>query len=143
MPSPNVLDQDFTASGPDEGWVGDLTYLPTAEGWLYLAILLDLYSRKVVGWAMADHLRTELPLDALTMALTERQPAPGQLVQHTDRGCQYTAAAYQAALAEAGVTPSMSRTGNCYDNAVAESFFGTLKAELLPDDGWASRAEAR
>jgi transposase InsO family protein len=142
-PAPNVLDRDFTATGPDERWVGDITYLPTEEGWLYLAILLDLYSRRIVGWAMAEHLRTELPLAALTMALTERRPPPGQLVHHSDRGCQYTAATYQAAMNESGVTVSMSRTGNCYDNAVAESFFGTLKAELLPDDGWATHADAR
>ena len=142
-PAPNVLARDFTATGPDERWVGDLTYLSTDEGWLYLATLLDVYSRRIVGWAMADHLRTELPLEALTMALQQRRPPPGQLVHHTDRGCQYTAGAYQAALDEAGVTGSMSRKGDCYDNAMAESFFGTLKAELVPDDGWPTRAAAR
>jgi transposase InsO family protein len=142
-PAPNLLARDFHADRPDERWVGDITYLPTDEGWLYLAALLDLHSRKVVGWAMADHLRAELALDALAMALTERRPPPGQLTHHTDRGCQYTASAYQAALEEAGIACSMSRSGNCYDNAVAESFFGTLKAELLLGDGWATRAEAR
>ena len=141
--APNLVARTFQASRPNERWVGDITYIPTGEGWLYLATLLDVYSRRIVGWAMADHLRTELALDALTMALQQRRPLPGQLVHHTDRGCQYTARAYQAVLAAHGVTCSMSRAGDCYDNALAESFFGTLKAELVQGQRWPSRRAAR
>ena len=141
--APNLVARTFEASRPNELWVGDITYIPTGEGWLYLATLLDAYSRRIVGWAMADHLRTELALDALTMALQQRRPLPGQLVHHTDRGCQYTARAYQAVLAAHGVTCSMSRAGDCYDNALAESFFGTLKAELVQGQRWPSRRAAR
>ncbi len=121
--------RDFRATAPDRLWVGDITYVATHEGWLYLAVLLDVHSRRVVGWAMADHLRTELALNALAMALRTRRPVAG-LVHHTDRGCQYTADAYQAALAARGTTCSMSRAGECLDNAMAESFFATLKAEV-------------
>jgi putative transposase len=121
----------------------DITYMPTDEGWLYVAVLLDACSRRVVGWAMADHLRTELALDALRMALATRRPAGGELVHHTDRGCQYTANRYQAVLVARGVTCSMSRPGDCYDNAMAESFFGTLKAELIDRQTWPTRAAAR
>jgi putative transposase len=141
--APNLVARTFEASRPNELWVGDITYIPTGEGWLYLATLLDAYSRRIVGWAMAEHLRTELALDALAMALQRRRPLPGQLVQHTDRGCQYTARAYQAVLAAHGVTCSMSRAGDCYDNALAESFFGTLKAELVHGQHWPSRRAAR
>jgi transposase InsO family protein len=141
--APNLVARSFEASRPNELWVGDITYLPTDEGWLYLATLLDVYSRRIVGWAMAEHLRTELALDALTMALQRRCPPPGPLVHHTDRGCQYTAHAYPAVLAAHGVTCSMSRAGNCYDNALAESFFGTLKAELVHGQRWPSRRAAR
>jgi putative transposase len=143
MPWPNVVARQFAAPTLDRLWVGDITYVPTHEGWLYLAVLLDACSRRVVGWAMADHLRTELALDALQMAIRRRQPAPGDLVHHTDRGCQYTAAAYRAVLADQAITGSMSRAANCYDNAMAESFFGTLKAELLDRRSWATRAAAR
>jgi transposase InsO family protein len=123
----------------------DITYVPTDEGWLYAAVLLDACSRRVVGWAMADHLRTELALDALTMALARRRPAAGEggLVHHTDRGCQYTAERYQAVLAAHGVRGSMSRAGNCLDNAMAESFFATLKGELIDRQRWPTRAAAR
>lgn len=141
-PAPNLVARDFTAPAPDRLWLGDITYLPTGEGWLYLAILLDAHSRRVVGWAMADHLRAELPLDALAMALRARRPAPG-LVHHTDRGCQYTAAAYQARLAAHAIVCSMSRSGDCLDNAMAESFFATLKAELVDARIWPTRAAAR
>ncbi len=141
-PAPNLVARDFTAAGPDRLWVGDITYLPTHEGWLYLAVLLDVHSRRVVGWAMADHLRTELALAALAMALRVRRPPPG-LVHHTDRGCQYTAAAYREALAARGVTVSMSRAGECLDNAMAESFSATLKAEIADARVWPSRAAAR
>ena len=142
IPAPNLVARDFAAPAPDALWLGDITYLPTGEGWLYLAVLLDAHSRRVVGWAMADHLRTALALDALAMALRARRPPPG-LVHHTDRGCQYTAAAYQAALARRGLVCSMSRSGDCLDNAMAESFFATLKAEVTDARPWPTRAAAR
>ena len=141
-PAPNLVARDFTAAAPDRLWIGDITFVPTQEGWLYLAVLLDVYSRRVIGWAMADHLRAELALDALAMALHARRPSPG-LVHHTDRGGQYTAAAYQDALAARGLVCSMSRAGECLDNAMAESFFSTLKAELVDTRSWATRAVAR
>ena len=141
-PAPNLVARDFSAPAINRLWLGDITYVATAEGWLYLAVLVDAYSRRVVGWAMADHLRTELALDALTMALRARRPSAG-LVHHTDRGSQYTAAAYQTALAAPGVTVSMSRAGECLDNAMAESFFATLKAELIDTRTWPTRAAAR
>jgi len=141
-PAPNLVARNFTAPAPDRLWLGDITYVATHEGWLYLAVLLDAHSRRVVGWAMADHLRTELPLDALAMALRSRRPSPG-LVHHTDRGCQYTAADYQTRLASASLVCSMSRAGECLDNAMAESFFATLKAELVERRQWATRAAAR
>jgi len=141
-PSPNLVARDFTAAAPDRLWIGDITFVPTREGWLYRAVLLDVYSRRVIGWAMADHLRAELALDALAMALQTRRPPPG-LVHHTDRGGQYTAAAYQDALAARGLVCSMSRAGECLDNAMAESFFSTLKAELIDTRSWATRAAAR
>lgn len=125
----NVLKRRFEVQRPDRVWVGDITYLPTTEGWLYLAVLLDLCSRAVVGWAMSSHLDVGLVLAALRMALERRRPAPG-LIHHTDRGTQYASDAYQTALATNGLIPSMSRAGNCWDNAPAESFFSTLKTEL-------------
>ncbi len=141
-PAPNLVARDFRATAPDRLWVGASTYVATHEGWRYLAVLLDVHSRRVVGWAMADHLRAELALNALAMALRTRRPAAG-LVHHTDRGCQYTADAYQAALAARGITCSMSRAGECLDNAMAESFFATLKAELVDTRTWPTRAAAR
>ncbi len=141
-PAPNLVARDFTASAADRLWIGDITFVPTGEGWLYLAVLVDAYSRRVVGWAMADHLRAELTTDALAMALGRRRPAAG-LVHHTDRGGQYTAAAYQSCLATHGITCSMSRAGECLDNAMAESFFSTLKAELVEARHWPTRATAR
>ena len=141
-PAPNLVARGFRAAAPNRLWLGDITYVATREGWLYLAVLLDAHPRRVVGWAMADHLRTALVLDALAMALRARQPTPG-LVHHTDRGCRYTAAAYQARLAAHGITCSMSRTGDCLDNAVAESFLATLKAELVDARTWPTRAAAR
>jgi transposase InsO family protein len=139
--APDLVQQDFTATKPNEKWVGDITYIPTAEGWLYLAMVMDLYSRKIVGWAFADSLATPLVTDALAMAVHGRQPI-GPLIFHSDRGSQYASAAYRTALAQANITPSMSRTGCCYDNAVAESFFHSLKTEWVRGICYATRADA-
>jgi len=128
--APNQLNREFTVQVPDTVYVGDITYLPTGEGWLYLAVVLDLCSRAVVGWSMADHMRAELVNQALAMAICQRRPAAG-LIMHTDRGSQYGAESYRQLLTQHGVQPSMSRKGNCWDNAVAESFFHTLKTELI------------
>jgi putative transposase len=141
----NHLDRQFSveaAEGPDRVWVTDITYLWTAEGWLYLAVVLDLATRRVVGWGMGATLETTLVLQALRMALRRRRP-PAGLLHHSDRGCQYASVAYRAALAAAGITASMSRKGDCWDNAVAESFFATLKWELVRRCRWATRAQAR
>lgn len=142
-PAPNLVQRQFDAGGLNRVWVTDITYLATDEGWLYLAALLDGCSRRVVGWALADHLRTELALEALSMAVRERRPARGTLIHHSDRGCQYTADAYQTMLSAQGIRCSMSRTGNCLDNAMAESFNATLKRELLPAGGWPTKTAAR
>jgi putative transposase len=128
--APNQLNREFTVQAPDTVYVGDITYLPTGEGWLYLAVVLDLCSRAVVGWSMADHMRAELVNQALAMAICQRRPAAG-LIMHTDRGSQYGADSYRQLLTQHGMQPSMSRKGNCWDNAVAESFFHTLKTELI------------
>jgi putative transposase len=141
-PAPNLVARDFRASAPDRPWLGAITSVATQEGWLYLAVLLDAHSRRVVGWAMADRLRAELAAAALAMALRARRPPPG-LVQHTDRGSQYTAAADRARLADRESTVSMSRAGECLDHAVAERFFATLKAELVDTRTWPTRAAAR
>jgi putative transposase len=141
IPAPNLLNQDFLASAPNQKWVSDITYIETAEGWLYLASILDLFSRKVVGWAMADHMETSLVEDALKMALLQRQPDAG-LLHHSDQGRQYTSIAYQSRLSTSLCQVSMSRVGNCYDNAVMESFFGTLKSECATQP-FATRAQAR
>ena len=138
----NVLARAFFAQAPCEAWVGDITFIPTAQGWLYLAVLLDLFSRRVVGWAMSETIDRSLCLSALTMALRNCKPRPG-LLHHTDRGSQYASLDYQAALRAAGAVSSMSRKGNCWDNAVAESFFSTLKQELCHLRSFASRDEAR
>jgi putative transposase len=138
----NLLQRHFTTEAPNQAWVGDITYLPTQNGWVYLAVLLDLFSRKVVGWAVDTHMREELCLEALRKAVALRQPGPG-LIHHTDRGSQYTSTAYQHALAQLQARPSMSRRANCWDNAVAESFFGTLEQELGADADWADVREAR
>jgi len=126
--APNLLNQDFIASGTNQKWAGDITYIETAEGWLYLAVILDLYSRRVVGWAMRDRLDTNLVESAWRMAVVNRRP-PAQLMHHSDRGSQYTSEAYWNLLLAAQCQVSMSRTGNCYDNAAIESFFATLKGE--------------
>ena len=138
----NLLERCFETDAPDTAWAGDLTYIWTREGWLYLAVLLDLYSRRVVGWAMRADMERQLCLDALTMALTTRHPGPG-LLHHTDRGSQYASHEYRAILATNGLVCSMSRKGDCWDNAVAESFFKTLKTELVDDSDFTTRAEAR
>lgn len=140
--APNVLARDFTATRPDQRWVTDITYIWTDEGWCYLAVILDLFSRRVVGWQLSNTLSTRLVLDALNNALTLRRPGSG-LLHHSDRGCQYTSVDYRRALAQHGVVVSMSRRGNCWDNAVAESFFATLKVELVHRRRWRSRAELR
>ena len=138
----NILDRQFTVPTPNTAWVSDITYLWTREGWLYLVVILDLFSRRVVGWALHDRITRQLALDALTMALRHRQ-ARGGLVHHSDRGSQYASTDYQALLAAHGIICSMSRRGNCWDNAVAESFFSTLKIELAHDADWATHADAR
>ena len=143
--APNVLDRDFGLAGllhVNRVWVSDITYVPTREGWLFLAIVLELASRRVVGWAMRETLEAELALAALRMALAERRPAAG-LLHHSDRGSQYTCAEYQQLLTAHGVVASMSKKGDCWDNAVAESFFATLEIELLLEADWATRADAR
>ena len=139
---PNILNRDFGASRPDQRWVTDISYIWTDEGWCYLAIILDLFSRAVVGWSLDTTLSTRLAVAALEMAVRRRSPKPG-LLHHSDRGCQYTSAEYRSALDELGVTVSMSRRGNCWDNAVAESFFATIKTELVNRCRWASRLELR
>jgi transposase InsO family protein len=140
--APNLLARDFTAKAPDRVWLADLTYLWTAEGWLYLAVVLDLYTRRVVGWAMADHLGHELALAALDMAIARQRPAPG-LLHHADRGVQYAAHGYRARLLAHGMLCSMSRKGDCWDNAPMESFFATLKRELIDEADYQTRDQAR
>ena len=140
--APNQLNREFTVQAPDKVYVGDITYLPTGEGWLYLAVVLDLCSRAVVGWAMADHMRAELVNQALAMAISQRRPAAG-LMMHTDRGSQYGADSYRQLLGQHGIQSSMSRKGNCWDNAVAESFFHTLKTELIYREDFDTREQAQ
>jgi putative transposase len=140
--APNLLNQDFTTSRPDEKWLTDITYIPTAEGWLYLAVVMDLYSRRIVGWAMSDGLERYLVIAALHMAIKMRQPLPG-LLHHSDRGSQYASEDYQALLTQHHIQCSMSRTGNCYDNAPMESFFGTLKTELVHHCHYQTKAAAK
>ena len=138
----NVLDRQFSVDEPNRVWVGDITYIGTWEGWLYLAVLIDVCSRRVVGWALADNMRTELPLQALHMAIGQRQPGEGVL-HHTDQGSQYASGDYQQALVANHATCSMSRRGNCWDNAIAESFFATLKSDLIYRQAWPTRESAR
>jgi len=140
--APNRVNQQFTVEQPDRIWCGDITYLWTLEGWLYLAVIIDLYSRKVVGWALDRQLRTSLVLEALRMAYWRRKPAPG-LIFHSDRGSQYAAGDYQRQLETFHMIPSMSRKGDCYDNAVAESFFHTLKTEFVFHQAFATKDEAK
>ena len=140
--APNHLARQFERTMPDRAWVTDITYIWTAEGWLYLAVILDLYSRCAVGWAMTARITEDLTLTALTMALQRRRPPRG-LLHHSDRGRQYASRAYQQMLATHGIVCSMSRRGNCWDNAVAESFFATLKVELVAEANWATRTAAQ
>jgi putative transposase len=140
--APNLLDRNFTAAAPNRVWLAEITYIETDEGWLYLAAIMDLFSRKIVGWAMRDHLRTELASTALAMAITRQRPAQG-LVHHSDRGVQYAAHDYRSRLQSAGIKASMSRKADCYDNAPMESFFHTLKTELVHHRKYATRAEAQ
>ena len=139
--APNLLDQDFAASGPNEKWGADISYVWTREGWLYLAVVIDLFARRVVGWATSDRLHRELALSALRRAIAVRCP-PAGLIHHADRGSQYCSADYQAALKKHGILISMSGKGNCFDNAMVETFFKTLKAELVWRTTFQSRSEA-
>ncbi len=140
-PAPDLVERDFTVSGPDRLWVADITYIATWAGFLFLSVVLDAWSRKVVGWAMATHLKTELVLDALNMALWQRRPT--QVVHHSDHGTQYTSIAFGRRCREAGVRPSMGSIGDCYDNALCESYFATLECELLDRRKFATQAQAR
>lgn len=140
--APNLVNQDFKARGPNEKWVADITYISTDEGFLYLAVVLDLFSRRIVGWSMGTTLHTSLVLDALAMALARRRPQVG-LIHHSDRGCQYTSSRFRRALDAARIQCSMSSVGNCYDNSVAESFFATLKTESIYRNRPSTRNQAR
>ena len=141
-PPADLVGRLFDPGAPDRTWFADISYIPTREGWLYLAAVMDGYSRRVVGWAMAEHLRAELAVDALQMALQRRQPAAG-LICHSDRGSQYTALGYTHALQAAGARQSMGRVATCFDNAACESFFATLKTELVHTRAWPTRQAAR
>src|SRR6266542_137456 len=141
-PAPDLVQRTFAAQGPDRLWVADITYVPTWAGFLFLAVVLDAFSRRIVGWAMAHHLRTELVLEALNMAVGRRRPTT-EVIHHSDQGCQYTSIAFGARCREAGVRPSMGSVGDAYDNAMCESFFATLECELLDRQRFATQAEAR
>jgi putative transposase len=141
-PAPDLVERNFTPEAPDRLWVADITYVRTWEGWLYLSFVLDTYSRKVVGWSMANHLRTELVLDAVNMAIYTRRPQPG-LIHHSDRGSQYTSVEFGSRLEEADLSPSMGSMADAYDNSMAESFVSTLKGELIYRHPWPSRQIAR
>ena len=139
-PSDDLVERDFRPTEPNRLWVADITQQRCWDGWLYVAVVIDAYSRRVVGWSMADHLRTELVLDALNMAVAHRRPA-GAVIHHSDHGCQYTSLAFGRRLREAGLVGSMGTVGDCFDNAVAESFFATLECELLDRRSWPTRRE--
>lgn len=139
---PDLVKRNFTPQAPDRLWVADITYVRSWEGWLYLSFVLDTFSRKVVGWSMANHLRAELVLDALNMALYNRRPKPG-LIHHSDRGSQYTSVEFGKRLTEAGLLPSVGSVGDAYDNSMAESFVSTLKRELIHRHSWPTRQSAR
>jgi putative transposase len=139
--APNLLDRNFIATAPNQIWLTDISYIETDQGWLYLAAVMDLYSRRIVGWATADHLRVDLPLAALRTAISAQRPGAG-LIHHSDRGVQYASAEYRKLMQSAGLRASMSRKGDCYDNAPMESFFHTLKTELVHHRHYETRAEA-
>jgi len=139
--APDLVERNFTATGPNHLWVADITYIPTWEGFLFLAVVLDVWSRRIVGWAFAAHLRTELVLEALDMAILRR--CPDDVIHHSDHGCQYTSIAFGKRCREAGVTPSMGSVGDCFDNAMCESFFATLECELIDRQSFRTRVEAR
>lgn len=139
--APDRVERDFTADRPDQLWVADITYVPTWVGFLYLAVVLDVFSRRIVGWSMAGHLRAKLVLEALNMAIERRQPS--KVIHHSDQGCQYTSLEFGEQCRRAGVAPSMGSVGDCYDNAMAESFFATLECELLQQTRFQNHAEAR
>jgi putative transposase len=141
-PAPDLVERKFVADGPDRLWVADITYVPTWAGFLFLAVVLDAFSRRIVGWAMANHLRTELVLEALNMAVGRRQPIT-DVIHHSDQGCQYTSIEFGARCREAGVRPSMGSVGDAYDNALCESFFATLECELLDRHRFPAQIEAR
>jgi putative transposase len=141
-PAPNLLDRHFTANAPDRVWASDITFVPTREGWLYVAVVIDLHARRVVGWAMHQRINLALAIEALTMAIRQRQPEPG-LIHHSDRGQLYLASAYRELLKAHGMIQSMSKKGDCYDNAVVESFFSTLKNELTWHHSFQTRDEAK
>ena len=138
--APNLLDRDFSATAPNQKWAGDITYIWTSEGWLYLAVILDLYSRRIIGWAVSNRMKRDLAIRALDMAVALRQPPKG-CIHHTDRGSQYCSHDYQKRLKKHGFEISMSGKGNCYDNAVVETFFKTLKAELIWRSVWLTRRQ--
>jgi transposase InsO family protein len=140
--SPNLLNRNFDCLVPNKYWVGDITYIPTQEGWLYLATVIDLYSRNIIGWSMSDNMKSKLVNDALTMALFQRKPKKG-LIYHTDQGSQYASESHRDILKDHDIIQSMSRKGNCWDNAVAESFFHTLKTELTHHHNFKNRKEAK
>ena len=141
-PAPDLVNRDFSAGGPNQLWVADITYVPTWAGWLYLAVVLDAWSRRIVGWAMATHLRAELVEDALAMAISRRRPKR-RVIHHSDRGSQYTSLAFGKRCREAGILQSMGSAGDAYDNAMCESFFATLECELLDQQRFRTAAEAR
>ena len=141
-PAHDLVNRDFTATGPDQLWVSDITYVPTYQGFLFLAVVMDAWSRRIIGWSMALHLRTELVLDALEMALAQRRGVSGTIC-HSDHGSQYTSLAFGARCREAGVRPSMGTVGDAYDNAMCESFFATLECELLDRRRFSTRSEAK
>ncbi len=140
--APDLLCRDFTATGPNQAWVSDITYIPTDEGWLYLASIMDLFSRLIVGWSMSLSLKAAIVIDALNMAIARRSPQAG-LIHHSDRGVQYASGEFREILDSLGIESSMSRTGNCYDNAAKESFFHTLKTDLVHHEHYRTRDEAR
>ena len=140
-PAPDLVERDFTADGPDQLWVADITYIPTWAGFLYLAVVVDVWNRRVVGWSMATHLRTELVLDAMNMAVWQRRPE--QVIHHSDQGTQYTSIAFGLRCKEVGVRPSMGPVGDCYDNALCESFFASLECEFLDQHRFRTQAQAK